>query len=102
MCMESGVTLLEMRIIGAYYDYGAMEHYDGGGNVFFEPTVNILIFCSSVVGSYLKESVPLFQISIFSAQPPPVRGRGPGRHQLQQRGVAAGKQSHLSQSQADL
>ena len=61
-----------------------MEHYDGGDNVFFEPTVNILIFfyCSSVVGSYLKKSVPLFQISVLSAQPPPVRrqqpsGRGP-------------------------
>ena len=61
-----------------------MEHYDGWGNVFFEPTVNILIFfyCSSVVGSYLKKSVPLFKILFLSAQPPPVRcqqpsGRGP-------------------------
>ena len=63
-----------------------MEHYDGGGrNVFFEPTVNILNFyCSSVVGPHLKESVPLFQISVLSAQPPPVRrqqpsGRGPAQ-----------------------
>merc|ERR1711994_1170717 len=56
---------------------------EGWGNVFFESTVNILIFyCSSVIGSYLKKSVPLFQISVLSAQPPPVRrqqpsGRGP-------------------------
>ena len=42
--------------------------YDGGGNVFFEPIVNILIFyCSSVVGSYVKKSVSLFQISQRSA-----------------------------------
>ena len=80
MCVESGVTLLEILAMESHEDHRcilwSMEHYDGGDNVFFEPTVNILIFfyCSSVVGSYLKKSVPLFQISVRRQQP---SGRGP-------------------------
>ena len=82
-----------------------MEHYDGGGNVFFEPTVNILIFyCSSVVGSICKEKCAI--ISDFSAlsllQFAASSHLGGGRHQLQQCEVAAGKRSHLYQFQADL